>query len=191
MGHLYLIAGYPLKKQNGILKIIGSLLVFVLLFIANLFVPAFKNITHTARMWLVLDLGVVLLSVILLISGQVLHFQFNIYCLLTALSPVILEEICYRLLLFAYCLSLLKGEIRNKSENFWCYFMMIIPHVLIHTPDTFLTYGILSGVVSVLMISLIFGLPFAILQRKRDLTSAMIAHGTVDVIRFSFLGLPF
>lgn len=69
--------------------------------------------------------------------------------------------------------------------------MMVIPHVLIHIPDTFLTYGIVSGIVNIVMLSLIFGIPFAILQRKRDLLSAMIAHGTVDVIRFSFLGLPF
>lgn len=138
-----------------------------------------------------LGTGCVFGIVNLFLGGQALHFQFNISCLLTALSPAILEEVCYRLLLFAYCLSLLKGEVRSKSEIYWCYFMMIIPHVLIHTPDIFLTYGLVSGVVNVLMLSLIFGLPFAILQRKRDLISAMIAHGTVDLIRFSFLGLPF
>lgn len=267
-------------KESRVYKIAGSFLVFMLLFVLNLFVPVFSNVNHTVRMWLVLDVCVVVVSIILLIknrlptkkqiilslifgllmfvayrgfsfssvkgfitttlcalasfsifckypvhavltlknkhiksvmfslligfgvgcalgivnlflSGQALHFNFNLSCFLTALSPAILEEVCYRLLLFAYCLSLLGGEIQSKSENFWCYFMMIIPHVLIHTPDIFLSYGVVSGAVNILMLCLIFGLPFAILQLKRDLTSAMIAHGMVDVIRFSFLGVPF
>ena len=69
--------------------------------------------------------------------------------------------------------------------------MMIIPHVLIHTPDALLTYGVVSWIINIIMLTLIFGLPFAVLQRKRDLASAMTAHGIVDVIRFAFTGLPF
>lgn len=33
------------------------------------------------------------------------------------------------------------------------------------------------------------GLPFAILQRKRDITSAMISHGLVDAVRFTLMGI--
>lgn len=135
--------------------------------------------------------GGVLGVINLFLGGQPLDFHFTLACVLTALSPAILEEVCYRLLIFAFCLYLLKGEVRSKSENFWCYFMMIIPHVMIHTPDVFLATDLISGVVNILILSLLFGLPFALLQRKRDLASAMIAHGTVDVIRFAFMGLPF
>ncbi|MNF04285.1 hypothetical protein D3C80_2037670 [compost metagenome] len=69
--------------------------------------------------------------------------------------------------------------------------MMIIPHVLIHTPDIIINNGIVPGVINIIMLALLFGLPFAVLQKKRDITSAMLAHGIVDVIRFCFLGLPF
>lgn len=42
--------------------------------------------------------------------------------------------------------------------------------------------------VVVLILSLIFGLPFAIMQRRHDLTSAIGAHTIVDLIRFCIFG---
>lgn len=39
------------------------------------------------------------------------------------------------------------------------------------------------------MLGALFGLPFALLQRKRDLTSAMVSHGFVDAVRFTLFGL--
>lgn len=36
-----------------------------------------------------------------------------------------------------------------------------------------------------------FALPFAALQRKVSVTSAIVAHGIVDLVRFVVLGLPF
>ncbi|MNI82817.1 hypothetical protein D3C73_1395710 [compost metagenome] len=62
--------------------------------------------------------------------------------------------------------------------------------MLIHTPNAFIEKGVVGGVVSVILYVVIFGLPFAWLQKKRDVTSAMIAHGTVDCIRFLLFGLP-
>lgn len=144
-----------------------------------------------ASLLLGLGVGGALGTVNLFLSGQPLRFHLTVDCFLTALSPAILEEICYRLLLYAFCLSLLGGEIRNRSEQFWCYFMMVVPHILLHTPDVFLQYGVISGLINSAIMTLLFGLPFALLQRKRDLTTAMVAHGVVDLIRFAFLGLPF
>lgn len=69
--------------------------------------------------------------------------------------------------------------------------MMVIPHVLIHTPEAFMSKGVISGLVVVILYTVIFGLPFAYLQWKRDVTSAMIGHGVVDFIRFCLFGLPF
>lgn len=48
----------------------------------------------------------------------------------------------------------------SKAENVLSYLIMTIPHV-----------------------------PFAVLQRKRDLTSAIVAHSVVDLIRFVLLGI--
>jgi membrane protease YdiL (CAAX protease family) len=39
--------------------------------------------------------------------------------------------------------------------------------------------------------AVVFGFIFAFLQKKRDVMSAMIAHGVVDWIRFCIFGLPF
>ena len=65
-----------------------------------------------------------------------------------------------------------------------------MPHVLIHVPEAFAQGGVVGGLVSTAIYVLLFGLPFALLQRKRDLLSAMVAHGTVDFIRFCLMGMP-
>jgi hypothetical protein len=139
--------------------------------------------------------GVILAFINLLLAGnQPMHFQLNIHYFLLSLNPGIFEEISFRLFMYAFCIYLLKGKANTKKEKIWCYIVMILPHVLIHTPDMFFRNGAfyLNGSipVTIVMLSLIFGIPFALLQRKRDLSSAMIAHGLVDFVRFCFLGLP-
>jgi hypothetical protein len=66
---------------------------------------------------------------------------------------------------------------------------MVIPHVLLHFPDMIATNGIGSIIGNVIILSLLFGLPFALLLRKRDLFSAITAHTLVDLIRFICLGI--
>ncbi len=55
-----------MKKEKRVSIIITSFLVFVALFVINLFIPVVANISHTIRMWLILDLCVVLISIFLL-----------------------------------------------------------------------------------------------------------------------------
>lgn len=136
-----------------------------------------------------LALGAV--NVGLMLSNNELDFQLSLSRFLVSLSPAVLEEIAMRTLFFAFCLSLLQGRITTKGQRFTCWFMMVIPHVLIHTPEAFMSQGVISGLVVVMLYTVIFGLPFAYLQWKRDVTSAMIAHGVVDFIRFCLFGLPF
>ncbi len=127
----------------------------------------------------------------LMISSNNPHFEPSFASFLTALNPAIFEEIALRTLFFAFCLNSLNGKITTRRESFTCWFMMIVPHVLIHTPDSFIYGGTESGLISTLLYIIVFGLPFTMLQKKRDVTSAMIAHGSVDFIRFCFFGLPF
>ena len=61
------------------------------------------------------------------------------------------------------------------------WFMMCVPHTVAHG------YGILETI----LLCILFGLPFAVLQRKRDVTSAMVSHGVVDAVRFTIFGLSF
>lgn len=124
------------------------------------------------------------------LSGGEPTIKITLSCFLTALSPAIYEEIAFRLFLYSVCLYFLDGQISSNKEKLTCWFMMIIPHVMIHTPEIFITGDIISAMINIILLSLLFGLPFAVLQRKRDLTSAMIAHGIVDVIRFCIFGVP-
>ncbi|WP_150273871.1 type II CAAX prenyl endopeptidase Rce1 family protein [Paenibacillus tepidiphilus] len=135
--------------------------------------------------------GVLLGYVNLLIGGNASgDFSPRLQYFTVALSPAIFEELAFRTLFYALCLTLLNGRIETKAQRLTVMFMMIMPHVLIHTPDIFINGGVMSGVVSTTVLALLFGLPFALLQQKRDIASAMLAHGIVDVIRFCFAGLP-
>lgn len=125
-----------------------------------------------------------------MLSNNELNFEISLTRFLVSLSPAVFEEISMRTLFFALCFSLLQGRIVTKGQRFTCWFMMVIPHVLIHTPEIFMSQGLITGLVSVVMYTFIFGLPFAYLQWKRDVTSAIIAHGLVDFIRFCLFGLP-
>ena len=42
---------------------------------------------------------------------------------------------------------------------------------------------------NIIAMSLIFGLPFTLLQMKRDLLTAIGSHALVDLIRFSLFGI--
>ena len=133
--------------------------------------------------------GVALGIINVFLNSGTPNLSIKLAYFLTALSPAIYEEIAFRTFIYALCLYMLKGKINTNIEKFTCYFMMIIPHVMIHTPEQFINYGFVSGIIGILILALLFGLPFAILQRKRDIISAMIAHGIVDIIRFCFFGI--
>lgn len=113
---------------------------------------------------------------------------------LLSLSPAIIEEVVYRTVFYAFCLAMISGEkLNTKGQELTTYVMMTVPHILPHTVECFnngFLSGLLEWLISVVLYILIFGLIFAFLQRKRDIVSAMIAHGTVDFIRFCLFGLP-
>lgn len=67
----------------------------------------------------------------------------------------------------------------TKFQMFTMWFMMCFPHTAAHGYD----------IVSTVILCVLFGLPFTLLQRKRDLASAMISHGLVDAVRFTVFGL--
>ncbi len=116
-----------------------------------------------------------------------------IKALIVSLNPAILEEVAFRCVFFAFCLSMAEGELKSRFQRFtgWC--MMIVPHILPHLLFS-MTNGIieslLSWLISLVLYIVVFGFIFAFLQKKRDVTSAMIAHGIVDWIRFCIFGLP-
>lgn len=70
-------------------------------------------------------------------------------------------------------------EKATKFQRFTIWFMMCVPHTIAHSGD----------IISTILLWILFGLPFVILQWKRDVVSAMVSHGLVDVIRFTILDL--
>ena len=104
------------------------------------------------------------------------NFAITWQRLTICLSPAIFEEMACRAVFMAFCVYLFRKP--TKFQLFTMWFMMIVPHTLAHH------YNLVSS----LLLCVIFGLPFTLLQRKRDLTSAMVSHGLVDAIRFCIFG---
>lgn len=109
---------------------------------------------------------------------------------LLSLSPALGEEILYRTVFYALIISTVKS---NNKAKFTCWFMMMIPHIIPHTAvyfDANFINSLITWPIYIILYAAIFGLIFTVLQKKRDITSAMIAHGIVDFIRFCIFGLP-
>ena len=120
-----------------------------------------------------------LLSVVnFFISGEKAAFKFSLWNLLLCLNPAIYEEMACRAIFMAFCVWYADGEM-NLFQKFTMYFMMTFPHAAVHG------YPLLETIV----LCILFGLPFAILQKKRDIASAMISHGIVDAVRFTLTGI--
>ncbi|MBR6294953.1 MAG: hypothetical protein IKR40_00555 [Treponema sp.] len=128
--------------------------------------------------------GIILSIINTLISGQKINFEFSLLKLLVCLNPAIYEEMACRAIFMAFCVYFTSNEnSQEKRMNVFdlitMYFMMIVPHTVIHG----------YGLIPTLILCVLFGLPFALLQRKRDIASAMISHGIVDAVRFTLTGI--
>lgn len=113
---------------------------------------------------------------------------------IVALNPAVAEEIANRTVFYAFCVHAMKGLPTSRKENLTCWFMMMVPHILPHilfSLEGGFVNALVSFVISLVLYILVFGFVFAFLQRKRDVLSAMVAHGLVDAIRFSIFGLPY
>lgn len=158
-------------------------------------VPAFLKSSKKGGVVKSILIGVIVgaiwgvINFLLMKGSNEINISIRFSYLLISLSPAIIEEVVDRGLFYALALHILNGEIKNKKEEFVLWFMMIVPHVLPHMPGYYMD-GIISGIINTVIVCLLFGLPFAFLQRKRDIFSAMIAHGMIDLIRFTIFGIP-
>lgn len=107
--------------------------------------------------------------------------SFPVQAVLNALRAGVFEEVAFRLFFFAIIIYLTKKNTFSKMENMLVYGILTLPHTLIH-------FGLEKfDIGSVVILSLVFGLPFAFLLRKQGLYSAITAHTVVDLLRFVFL----
>lgn len=105
------------------------------------------------------------------------------------LSPAIYEELAMRAGLLALAVTLLRGRPRRRSAWVVTFLLMTIPHLLPHLTFQVALQPLLDNLVIGAVLFVLFAAPFAILQLRRDLTTAMVAHGWVDLIRFLAFGV--
>lgn len=136
------------------------------------------NPKKSIKIGLIFGLGLGAFNI--LMSGAIINPKFTFDALFIALQAGIWEEVAMRFLFYGIGLYILKRESQSRLENILIYILMVVPHLLAHG---------MMGIGSLIVLFLLFGLPMAILQRKIDLTSAIIMHSTVDLIRFVCLGM--
>lgn len=124
--------------------------------------------------------GVVLGALNIIMANGNIDPKISLDAIFLALQAGIWEEVTMRFLFYALAVYILKRDGRSSIENILIYILMVAPHLLGH--------GVMS-IASIIILFLFFGTPMAILQRKVDLTSAIIMHVTVDLIRFICLGI--
>lgn len=112
------------------------------------------------------------------VQSQDMNPSVKLQWVFDALRAGIDEEILFRMFFFAMCVAITKNAELTKVQNVLCYAIMVIPHVLIHFNTTTINAG------SVIVLVIFFGLPFAMMQRKHNLVSAIGSHALVDLVRF-------
>lgn len=130
-----------------------------------------------------IGIGIFLGVINLFLANAPINFSVKLKWFLDAIRAGVTEEIIFRLFFFAMCVAIVKDKKMSKAENVLSYLIMTIPHVLIHFNLETVDLG------SIIVLFVLFGFPFAVLQRKRDLSSAIVAHYVVDLIRFILLGI--
>ena len=86
-------------------------------------------------------------------------------------APAIYEVMAFRSVFMAYCVYFSHGEKMKGFSLFTMYFMMIVPHTVAYGYDLKVT----------VVADVIFGLILAVLHRKRDMASAIITRGVMDI----------
>ena len=130
-----------------------------------------------------IGIGIFLGVINLFLANAPINFSVKLKWFLDAIRAGVTEEIIFRLFFFAMCVAIVKDKKMSKAESVMSYLIMTIPHVLIHFNFETVDLG------SIIVLFVLFGFPFAVLQRKRDLSSAIVAHYVVDLIRFILLGI--
>jgi len=104
-----------------------------------------------------------------------------------ALKPAIMEEMAFRLLFMALAMVVLMKVLPRNIAIASAIFMAIVFHSAAHVPDLLMSNPPMA-LVMVVVTSLLFGLPMALLAYKKDIETAIGFHWIIDAVRFA-LGL--
>ena len=122
---------------------------------------------------------------------SVLYFSFTgqirlgnvLHSAVFALKPAIAEEVIFHFFLLAYTYFIFSGKEENM-KYVYIYALLVVPHELLHYPDLFVKSPIMAIIMCVLN-SVFFGLPMALLMKKKNLQMAAGMHWFVDFVRFA------
>lgn len=117
------------------------------------------------------------------VTSGTIAFQNPLVSAWEAVSPGVHEEVIFRFFVLALCLTLLRSTTARRPAMMVAVFLAVVPHSLNHLPDLFLEQPV-SGVILLVATSLLFGLPMALLQLRRNLETAIGFHWFIDAIRF-------
>lgn len=124
-----------------------------------------------------------LLNIIWMLQSNPVNFSFRMAAITGSLIASIPEEILYRYLVFAICVTIKKNQLFSKGQHILCYLILIIPHVLMHFPVVSEINLIDLGLMSV------FGITLTCIQRKSSLSLAIIVHFIIDFFRIIIFGV--
>jgi hypothetical protein len=116
-------------------------------------------------------------------GGFILQNVF--YSAFEALRPAIHEEIVFRFFVLALCFYLLRSSASPRLATLAALTLAVVPHSFNHLPDLFLENP-LMGLAMLFATSLLFGLPMAVLQIKKNLEAGIAFHWLIDFARFLF-----
>ena len=174
--------GYQVDDNYGVIIIIllaGGLIAGIPTLLTSLAVFSVMEKTKAYSLLADKKWYSVLLSIVIgVVVGSLFSFvntfvytDMNHVWLSTWPAPAIYEVMAFRSVFMAYCVYFSHGEKMKGFSLFTMYFMMIVPHTVAYGYDLKVTVAA----------DVIFGLILAVLHRKRDMASAIISRGVVDV----------
>lgn len=117
------------------------------------------------------------------LQGQISFGNF-LFQAVYALKPAVSEEVIFRYFLLAYAYHLQRGKTAGRLSSICIYILLVIPHSLIHYPD-FLLASPMGAILMVVLNSVVFGFPMALLMKRKNLQMAAGMHWFIDFVRFA------
>jgi len=124
---------------------------------------------------------------IVFFNGQHIVVQDVLTEAIVALKPAIMEETAFRLLFLGLAMVVLMKVLPRDIAIASAVLMAIVFHSVAHVPDL-LVSNPLMALANVVVTSVLFGLPLALLAYKKGIETAIGFHWAIDAVRF-ILGL--
>ena len=131
----------------------------------------------------VISIPLAVLNVLYFSLSRQINMRNMLSSAVFALKPAIAEEVVFRFFLLSYVYYLFRGKAETRLKNVLIYILLIIPHELLHYPDLFVESPGWAVVMSIVG-SIVFGLPMALLMKKKNLQMAIGMHWFIDLARF-------